>query len=153
MMRKNIPRSEITRPAPPGWSYRAIDLERQQRKPDGSWSDWSFVDPETNLAILDNLPELEEELIPPDFRVEALVDPLPFLIDGKWQGVNHPVFIAEALRPVKRLVEPVRPGEVPEVHVPELMSRTFDFSVSPGGTYRLSGTLGLASSQTARWSI
>ena len=73
-----------------------MDLERQERKPDGSWSEWSVVNSETNLAILDNLPELEEELIPPDFRVEALVDPLPLLIDGKWQGVNHPVFIAEA---------------------------------------------------------
>jgi hypothetical protein len=140
------PRSGIAPPARAGWAYRRVDLERQVRKPDGSWSSWAAVSPQVNLTILDNIPEQEEELVAEEFRLSTLVDPLPFLIDGRWQGVNHPSFVSTPRRLIEKFLvrEPARPGDAAEFQVPELMSRTFDFTVSPGRTYRYRAHLVLA---------
>jgi hypothetical protein len=68
--------------------YARLDLQRQIRQKDGSWSDWEDVDAERNLTILDNLPEEDEELTPENVRPENLVDPLPFLKAGLWEKVH-----------------------------------------------------------------
>ena len=72
----------------PFWPARRIDLERQERRDDGGWSDWTPVDADANLALLDNLTEVEAECVRADARPEAFVDPLPFLKKGEWRGVD-----------------------------------------------------------------
>jgi hypothetical protein len=120
--------------------YVRVELARQTRNPDGTWSSWTAVDSEANFRVLDNLPEEDEELI--EVRSQNLVDPLPHLKTGKWQGVN-----VERLSPKRgdgpRSVvlpdfqfrvggAPAAPRPLP----PELMLRSFDFTVVPGQTYR-----------------
>jgi len=78
-----LKRTEVAYP-----HFRRLDLQRQIRQPDGTWSEWEAVDTEENLAILDNLPEVEEELTPAEVRIDALVDPLPFLKAGYWEQVH-----------------------------------------------------------------
>jgi hypothetical protein len=68
--------------------YRRVELGRQTRLPSGTWSDWQRVDAEPTLRILDNLPEQDEELTPEEFRIIALVDPLPFARGATWDGVH-----------------------------------------------------------------
>ena len=68
--------------------YARLELERQVRQKDLSWSDWEKVDAEENLKILDNLPEEDEELTPENVRPDNLNDPLPFLKAGLWEKVH-----------------------------------------------------------------
>ncbi len=96
------------------------------------------------LRVLDNIPEQDVELI--EVPLSTLVDPLPHLKQGKWEGVN-----VERFAPKRK----VRPQGQPKVQTlpdisgkiggastprqplpPELMLRSFDFSVSTGQTYR-----------------
>ncbi len=73
--------------------YHRVELERQTLRKDGSWSDWEMVDMKANLDILDNLPANEAERVAPQFRVDGLVDPLPFLTNSKWRGVDIEDFL------------------------------------------------------------
>ena len=57
-------REALKNPAVANPHYARLDLERQTRQKDGSWSEWEKVDSEENLKILDNLPEEDEELTP-----------------------------------------------------------------------------------------
>ncbi len=68
--------------------YRRTEVERQERASGADWSPWSNVDRGKNGRILRNMPELEEERTPDDVRIAALVDPLPFLKVGVWEGVD-----------------------------------------------------------------
>ena len=67
--------------------YRRVDLELQilQR---GVSSKWRAVDQKKLYRILENLPVRGAERIPRDVRLDALVDPLPALTDGVWEGVD-----------------------------------------------------------------
>jgi hypothetical protein len=132
-------RSASGDPDSPGF-YRRVDLELQIRNPDGSWSSWISVDPTPTIRVLDNLPEEDEELI--EQPVPELVDPLPYLKNGKWQGVHVERLVPKGKvqiqvqvlpnAPGMRGGAPARPRQLPA----ELMLRSFDFSVSPGRTYR-----------------
>ena len=42
----------------------------------------------TKIKVLDNLPEVDEELTPDNVRPTNLVDPLPFLKAGLWEKVH-----------------------------------------------------------------
>jgi hypothetical protein len=68
--------------------FKQLDIERQVKQPDGSWSDWEPIDVDRNREILDNLPEEEEEWTPETVRISALVHPLPFLKAGIWERVH-----------------------------------------------------------------
>ncbi len=68
--------------------YARLDLERQVRERDGSWSKWDKVDADENLKILENLPEEDEELTLDNVRPDNLNDPLPFLKNGLWEKVH-----------------------------------------------------------------
>ncbi len=71
--------------------YLRLDVERQQRRDDGSWTDWKVIDRKRiEEQVLNTLTEVEEEVIPETSRIKALVDRLPFLEVGYWVGV-HPV--------------------------------------------------------------
>ena len=78
----------LKNPAVANPHYARLDLERQARQKDGSWSKWESVDSEENLKILDNLPEEDEELTPDSVRPDNLNDPLPFLKAGLWEKVH-----------------------------------------------------------------
>jgi hypothetical protein len=81
-------REALKNPAVANPHYARLDLERQVRQKDLSWSDWKKVDAEENLKILDNLPEEDEELTPESVRPDNLNDPLPFLKAGLWEKVH-----------------------------------------------------------------
>ncbi len=68
--------------------FKQLEVQRQVLQPGGQWSDWADVDYDRNSEILNNLPEEEEELTPDDVRIDALVDPLPFLKAGYWERVH-----------------------------------------------------------------
>ena len=133
--------------------YRRVDLERQARNPDGSWSGWLSVDPTPTIRVVDNIPEEDEEKI--EVLVPELVDPLPNLKNGRWQGVNVerlvPQIPVQLQLPHGQLQGLIRGriSTIPSVPglmggapsrqrslLPELMLRSLDFSVSPGQTYR-----------------
>ena len=119
--------------------YRRVELSRQELANEGFWSEWQPVDPEPTMRILDNLPEEDEELVPPEFRLESLVDPLPHRTDGRWSRVN-PEWILITGRLTERRVIGVNPDPKEQVlaalRSEELMMRSFDFTVVPGRTYR-----------------
>ncbi len=69
-------------------NYKQLNVERQTKLSDGTWSEWEAVDSEKNHEITYNLPEEEEELTPDSVRISALVDPLPFLKAGFWEQVH-----------------------------------------------------------------
>jgi RNA polymerase sigma factor (sigma-70 family) len=127
------------RPLDPDWMYQRVDLQRQIRNEDGAWSGWKPVALEQNYQILDNLPEVEAEKTPDELRPSALVDPLPFLREGSWRGVD-----VERLRAIPREENKRGPIGAPgddaqEIRLPApavLMMRSFDFTVEPGRTYR-----------------
>src|SRR5271157_3557673 len=81
-------RVALKNPAVANPHYARLDLERQSRQKDGSWSKWERVNAEENLKILDNLPEEDEELTPDTVRPDNLNDPLPFLKAGLWEKVH-----------------------------------------------------------------
>ena len=81
-------REALKNPAVAFPHYARLDVERQTRQKDGSWSDWEAVDSKRNYDIIDNLPEEDEELTPDNVRPESLVDPLPFLKSGLWEKVH-----------------------------------------------------------------
>jgi RNA polymerase sigma factor (sigma-70 family) len=120
--------------------YLRVELARQTRNPDGTWSSWTAVDSDANFRVLDNLPEEDEELI--EVRSQNLVDPLPHLKTGKWQGVNVEHLSRKRADGPQSVVLPdfqFRVGGAPTPPrplPPELMLRSFDFTVVPGQTYR-----------------
>jgi RNA polymerase sigma factor (sigma-70 family) len=117
--------------------YRRVDLERQVKDAAGAWSDWQPVDVESNLGVLDNLPEVDGERSLPEFRTNALVDPLPFLKEGKWRGTEVDRFVlAGAPDPQKPELRSNRQIANEQRDPPELMLRCLDFTVEPGQTYR-----------------
>jgi hypothetical protein len=85
--------------------YARLELERQTRQKDGSWSGWEKVNAEENLKVLDNLPEEDEELTPDNVRPDNLNDPLPFLKSGLWEKVH----IASLVPTEKKKVEAPQP--------------------------------------------
>jgi hypothetical protein len=81
-------REALKNPASAHPDYQRLELQRQTLQTDGSWTEWQDVDAQANLAVLDNLPEHDEELVPENVRPESLVDPLPFLKAGLWEKVH-----------------------------------------------------------------
>jgi hypothetical protein len=116
--------------------YQRVDLQRQERFASGLWSEWQRVDPEPTTRVLDNLPELDRDNLPGDFRISSLVDPLPYLKAGDWKGVE----VDRIILPTLRRNIPSLPPTVP----PLLMVRKLDPSVQPGRTYRYRARLVLA---------
>ena len=83
-------------------NYKRLDVQRQVLGPDGQWSDFADVDADANLKVLDNLTEVDDELVPKDVLLEALVDPLPFPKAGYWTGVHVASLIPKEKLEVKR---------------------------------------------------
>ncbi len=95
-------RAALKNPAFAHPNYARVDLERQTKQPDGSWSGWEAVNSKENFKILDNLPEVEEdELTPETVRPEALCDPLPFLKAGLWEKVHVAALVPKEKREIK----------------------------------------------------
>jgi len=97
--------------------YKRVDVERQARQSDGSWTDWAPVNQDKNYEITDNLTEVDpEEYVPETKRPVSLVDPLPFLKAGYWTGVHVARLVPADLRDVPKadanngMGGPGRPG-------------------------------------------
>ena len=102
-------RKDFQVPRPPGDPvYCRVDLQRQTLQKDGTWSGWKPVNIKANLRILDNMPEVEAERTPEDFRVSNLVDPLPHLTIGSWTGVDVESFVRARVRARRKASE--KPG-------------------------------------------
>jgi hypothetical protein len=84
-------------------NYKRLDIERQIRQEDSTWSEWEMVESKKNWEVLDNLPEVDTEYVPETQRPPALVDALPFLRAGYWTGVH----IARLVPP--EVLEPPKP--------------------------------------------
>jgi hypothetical protein len=95
-------------------NYKQLDVQRQVRGSDGTWSEWQDVDAEKNRAIVFNLPDEEEELTPQEVRLSALVDPLPFLKAGLWEKVHVTSLVPpeqrQIAKPEDNLPAGMRPG-------------------------------------------
>ena len=118
--------------------YRRVDLERQERSHNNEWSDWRPVDSEPTVRIIDNLPEVDYERTPDEIRTFRLVDPLPYLKEGVWTGVDVDRFVPK-LKENKVDREPGNFGGLANSRratPPVLMVRQFDFTIEPGKTYR-----------------
>lgn len=118
--------------------YRRMELERQELAPGADWTAWSKVDRGKNCRILRNLPEFGEERTPVEVRIPALVDPLPFLKVGVWEGVDVKRLIPDRLvsAPFRRSAGRSAQPSFPTTDAPEIMVRALDFTVGPGFHYR-----------------
>lgn len=112
-----LKRSEVAYP-----HFRGLGVQRQALQGDGTWTEWEDVDAEKNAGILNNLPEVDEEWAPEPVRMEALVDPLPFLKAGYWEKVH-----------VASLV----PKEKKEAPKPQFNNEMAGMSGMPGGLDRM----------------
>ena len=81
-------REALKNPAVAHPNYRRLDLQRQTLQSDESWTKWESVSTAERYRVLDNLPEIDEELAPIDVLPTNLVDPLPFLKAGLWEKVH-----------------------------------------------------------------
>jgi hypothetical protein len=81
-------REALKNPAVAHPNYKRLDLQRQTLQPDGSWTKWENVSIDERYKVLDNLPEIDEELTPDNVRPTNLVDPLPFMKAGLWEKVH-----------------------------------------------------------------
>lgn len=78
-------------------NYLRMELERQELLSNGEWSDWEPVDRQKSIDMVYKIMTVEDAettpkglpLTDPSVRLDALVDPLPFLEVGSWYGV-HP---------------------------------------------------------------
>lgn len=105
-MRENY-LNALKNPAVAHPNYKQLDVQRQVRDHDGKWSEWQDVDAKKNRQVVFNLPEVEDEMTPEDVRIDALVDPLPFLTAGLWERVH----VTSLVPPESRTVTP--PGGAP----------------------------------------
>jgi hypothetical protein len=81
-------REALKNPAVAHPNYKRLDLQRQMLQSDGSWTEWKMVSADERYKVLDNLPEVDEELTPDDVRPTNLVDPLPLMKAGLWEKVH-----------------------------------------------------------------
>jgi len=81
-------RDALKNPAVAHPNYERLDVQRKTLQTDGTWTQWVTVSSDENLKVLDNLPEVDEELAPDNVLPAALVDPLPFLKAGLWEKVH-----------------------------------------------------------------
>ena len=118
-------------------TYDRVELERSILQEDGSWSVWQRVNHDLKSALLDNLPANDDERVSQEFLAGPLVDPLPWLTEGVWEGVNVEDFLPPGQRNRKDRRSVRRPAPPPHrAAPPRLMWRTFDFQAEPGRTYR-----------------
>jgi len=45
-------------------NYKRLDVERQTRQPDGTWTEWAAIDQDKNYEVLDNLPDATPSTCP-----------------------------------------------------------------------------------------
>ncbi len=68
--------------------YIRLNVQRQELGTDNTWGEWTKVDSEANITVLENMPDYDEEKTPENVRLSALVDPLPLLRTGHWRQVH-----------------------------------------------------------------
>jgi hypothetical protein len=118
-------RSALKNPAVAQPHYARVDMQRQTLQPDGTWSRWEMVDAKKNLDILENFCEQDEELTPDSVRPPALVDSLPFLLNGLWEKVHVASLVPPDQRDIPK-TEPLAggPGGMPGGGMGRMMGMT-----------------------------
>ena len=83
-------------------NFLPLGVQRQEKTGEGTWTEFADLDSKENFRILDNAADLDEELVPEDARLEALVDPLPFPRAGYWAKVHLASLVPEDRRQISR---------------------------------------------------
>jgi len=83
-------------------NYKYVELERQVLGTDGSWGSWEKVDINKKNAVLDNMTETDEELVPEENRLEPICEPLPFLQNGAFGGVHIASLVPKEKREIQK---------------------------------------------------
>jgi hypothetical protein len=115
---------------------KRIDLQRQTRNPDGTWTAWNDIDCDANYKVLDNVTEKARERTRSDVRLEAFVDPLPLLKSGTWRGVDVAAFLDPNAEKSPMINGFAQRGDPLPLLAEELMVRSIDFTVQPGTSCR-----------------
>jgi hypothetical protein len=139
--------SALKRPEVAYPHFKQLDVERQVKQSDGSWSEWEAIDQSRNMQILDNLPEEDEEWTPDTVRISALVSPLPYLKAGFWERVHVAKMVpAEKLKVAEAPIGgsggmPGMPLDVPPTvqSAPPPMSQPADMPMATSGGMAMSG--------------
>jgi len=91
--------------------YERVEMERQQYDPlANQWSSWRPVDSDINETIKMEVAAEEgddQEYTDPEVRLDPLVDFLPYLSVGYWNGVSH-IELVSAER-IQRILEETKP--------------------------------------------
>jgi hypothetical protein len=103
-------REALKNPAVAHPNYRRLDIQRQTLQDDDSWSKWENVSAEERYRVLDNLPEVDEELAPIDVLPTNLVDPLPFLKAGLWEKVHIASLVPKEKKEIPKAAVAAGPG-------------------------------------------
>jgi hypothetical protein len=113
---------------------KRIDLQRQTRNPDGSWTDWNDIDVDANYKVFDSITEVARERTKINVYLEAFVDPLPLLKSGEWRGVDVNAFLEDHVEKAPKVaIHAHTPLTLP---ADEVMVRCIDFTVQPKASYR-----------------
>ncbi len=75
--------------------YAPLEIQRQRKQEDGTWTAWEDVNVEANEAILNDIAEQDDELTREENRLLSLVDPLPFLRAGYYHNVHIAKFLTD----------------------------------------------------------
>jgi hypothetical protein len=119
-------------------TYRRLEVERQERAADGSWSEWKSPDAGPTERILGYITEVESEARLARVSVEPLASWLPHLEKGSWTGtsVTKLELTDEQLNAPRARTRPRNEGGLLVTDEPELLVRFLDFGVEPGKVYR-----------------
>ena len=147
-------RVALKNPAVANPHYARLELERQSRQKNGSWSKWEKVDSEENLKILDNLPEEDEELTPDSVRPNNLNDPLPFLKAGLWEKVHIASLVPKEKKevaappPVSGMMGGGMMGRMPQMSSSMIGGSAYSAAIKAGmggrGSMSMAGMSGMA---------
>jgi hypothetical protein len=129
---------------------KRIDLQRQTRNPDGTWTNWNDIDVEANYKIFDNITEVATERTRTDVLLEALVDPLPLLKSGEWRGVDVAAFLDPNATKASTFNGIAQRGDPLPLPADEIMVRCLDFTVQPEASYRYRTRVVLKGGKTQR---
>jgi hypothetical protein len=115
---------------------KRIDIQRQTRTADGTWTDWNDIDDQALYKILDSITEEARERTRSDVRLEAFVDPLPLLKSGTWRGVDVAAFLDPNAEKAPMTNGFAQRGDPLPLPADEIMVRSIDFTAQPGTSCR-----------------
>jgi hypothetical protein len=77
--------------------FKGLEVQRQELNGDNTWSDWQAINAKKHAEVYAILTKTEDEIVPKELRIDALVDSLPFLEVGYWVGAHPAALVPKAL--------------------------------------------------------